>query len=117
MSSVFSRSILLYLLFLIPSISFSQITTSEIKGYVIDEQDLPTPGSTVLLIHQPTGSKYTETTDINGKFYFPNLRPGGPYVLTIQLIGFKSHYNNQLYLFFRKNKQAKHQANGRKYSS
>jgi len=80
------------LLMVVTLISFgalAQETTSEIQGIVL-EGKLAVPGATVVAIHQPTGTKYVTTTRIDGRYNLPNLKIGGPYVVTVSFVGFKT---------------------------
>jgi outer membrane receptor for ferrienterochelin and colicin len=67
----------------------AQETTSEIQGIVL-EGKLAVPGATVIAIHQPTGTKYGTTTRIDGRYNLPNLKIGGPYVVTVSFVGLKT---------------------------
>ena len=69
--------------------ALAQETTSEIQGIVL-EGKLAVPGATVVAIHQPTGTKYVTTTRIDGRYNLPNLKIGGPYVVTVSFVGFKT---------------------------
>lgn len=66
------------------------VTTASIRGSVSDTNAEGLPGATVLAVHTPTGSEYGTTTLVNGDFNLPNLRVGGPYVLTVTYVGFES---------------------------
>lgn len=79
-------------------IAFSQVTTSNIKGLILDETSAPLPGANVLAIHTPTGTKYGAATNIDGRFNLLNLRVGGPYSITISYVGYQSQTFNDVYL-------------------
>ena len=64
-----------------------QVTTSSMSGVVSDEQNAPLVGATVVIIHTPTGSKYTTSSQTGGYFSFPNIVPGGPYTITVSYVG------------------------------
>ncbi|HVZ96768.1 MAG TPA: carboxypeptidase regulatory-like domain-containing protein, partial [Chitinophagaceae bacterium] len=76
------------LLFFISLSSFAQETTSQILGTVTDGTN-PLAGATVVVLHAPTGTKYTTTTRSDGRYNLPGLRVGGPYVITITYVGFR----------------------------
>lgn len=67
------------------------ITTSAMNGVVTDQNGGPLPGATVLAVHKPTGTEYGVVSNENGKFYFPNVRVGGPYSVTVTFIGYRTH--------------------------
>jgi len=70
--------------------SFAQVTTSNIKGSVADDQNQPLPGANVVAVHTPTGTKYGGTTNLDGRYNLLNMRVGGPYAVTISYVGFKN---------------------------
>jgi len=70
--------------------SFAQVTTSNIKGSVADDQNQPLPGANVIAVHTPTGTKYGGTTNLDGRYNLLNMRVGGPYTVTISYVGFKN---------------------------
>jgi hypothetical protein len=88
------------LLMVVTLISFgalAQETTSEIQGIVL-EGKLAVPGATVQAIHQPTGTKYGTTTRIDGRYNLPNLKIGGPYVVTVSFVGLKTSTQSDITL-------------------
>ncbi len=83
---------------LIGVVSFAQVTTSNIKGLVVDDQGQPLPGANVVAIHTPTGTNYGSATNFDGRFNLLNLRVGGPYTLTISYVGFQDQTFNDVFL-------------------
>jgi hypothetical protein len=75
----------------------AQETTSEIQGIVLDGKQ-SIPGATVIAVHQPTGTKYGTTTRLDGRYNLPNLKIGGPYVVTVSFVGFKTESQNDITL-------------------
>ena len=75
----------------------AQETTSEIQGIVLDGKQ-SIPGATVLAVHQPTGTKYGTTTRLDGRYNLPNLKIGGPYVVTVSFVGFKTETQSDITL-------------------
>ena len=78
--------------------AFSQVTTSNIKGLILDDASTPLPGANVVAIHTPTGTKYGAATNFDGRFNLLNLRVGGPYSITITFIGYQSQSFKDVYL-------------------
>lgn len=89
---------LLTLFILIGSIAFSQVTSSEIKGNVLDKDNNTVPGAHITVLHTPTGRKQQTITNSQGHFFVPQLKPGGPYSISIQFIGFSEHKTDGIYL-------------------
>jgi hypothetical protein len=83
------KLMLLVVVFTLSFAAKAQETTSEIQGIVL-EGKLAVPGATVVAIHQPTGTKYGTTTRIDGRYNLPNLKIGGPYVVTVSFVGLKT---------------------------
>jgi len=75
----------------------AQETTSEIQGIVLDGKQ-SIPGATVIAVHQPTGTKYGTTTRLDGRYNLPNLKIGGPYVVTVSFVGFKTETQSDISL-------------------
>ncbi|WP_350285510.1 carboxypeptidase regulatory-like domain-containing protein [uncultured Croceitalea sp.] len=93
------RTTLLGLLFFAMLTSvFSQVTTSNIRGAVLDDQGIPLLGANVVAVHTPTGTKYGSITNEEGRFNLLNLRVGGPYEVTISFIGFQNDVRNDIFL-------------------
>ena len=86
------------LLMFFSMLAFSQVTTSNIKGLILDENSVPLPGANVLAIHTPTGTKYGAATNFDGRYNLFNLRVGGPYTITISYIGYKEQTFSDVYL-------------------
>lgn len=78
--------------------SYAQVTTSNIRGQVTDENNEPLPGATVVAVHQPTGTQYGTVTNIDGRVNLLNLRIGGPYKITISYVGFQNFEQDNVFL-------------------
>ncbi|TVZ14500.1 carboxypeptidase regulatory-like domain-containing protein [Maribacter sp. MAR_2009_72] len=93
------KQVLFQLLFLILTVtSYAQVTTSNIRGLVVDDQKEPLFGANIVAVHTPTGTKYGSITNEDGRFNLLNLRVGGPYILEITYVGFKTYTLNDVYL-------------------
>ena len=80
---------LLIALFAISSLVNAQVTTSSISGSVKQTNGDAMTGATITAIHQPSGSKYVTVSKKGGTFTLPGLRPGGPYIISCEFVGFK----------------------------
>ncbi|HEX9825826.1 MAG TPA: carboxypeptidase-like regulatory domain-containing protein, partial [Flavobacteriaceae bacterium] len=90
---------LLTLLLMLSSIfAIGQVTTSNIKGLILDESDQPLPGANIVAVHTPTGTKYGAATNYDGRYNLLNLRVGGPYTITISFVGYKEQVFDNVYL-------------------
>jgi len=66
---------------------FGQVTTSSMSGAVLTDKNEPLAGASIVAIHEPTGSKYTTVSSADGRFFIPNIAPGGPYTITATFVG------------------------------
>lgn len=71
------------------STAMAQITTSGISGKVTaNGEDII--GATIKAVHQPSGTVYRAVTNIDGRYSIQGMRPGGPYVLEVSYVGYKT---------------------------
>ena len=61
----------------------AQSTTSAMTGVITDFVGNPVSGADVRIIHVPTGTVSRDRTNNQGRFTADNLRPGGPYKVTV----------------------------------
>ena len=66
------------------------VTTSAMTGFVTSEDGTPLVGATVTAVHVPSGTRYTIVVRETGTFTIPNMRIGGPYQITAEMIGFRT---------------------------
>ncbi len=92
------KQLLTLLLMLSCIFAIGQVTTSNIKGLILDESDQPLPGANVVAVHTPTGTKYGAATNYDGRYNLLNLRVGGPYTVTISFVGYKEQVLDNVYL-------------------
>ena len=74
------------------------VTTSAIKGLVLDAKGQPLPGATVAATHLPSGTTYGNATRDNGQFDLLNMRIGGPYEIKVSFVGFETFVQNNVQL-------------------
>ncbi|HXY39678.1 MAG TPA: carboxypeptidase regulatory-like domain-containing protein [Vicinamibacteria bacterium] len=67
----------------------AQTTSASVGGAVADSQGGMLPGATVTLTSKTQGNSFTATTDKEGRFVFPIVRPDA-YSLKVTLQGFKT---------------------------
>jgi hypothetical protein len=76
----------------------AQETNSNVSGLVRSASNELLQNATVTVIHEPTKNTYTTTTNANGYFYFFNIKPGGPYSITISFSGLEPLLQKDLFL-------------------
>jgi Carboxypeptidase regulatory-like domain/TonB dependent receptor len=77
---------------------FSQVTTSGLKGVIVDDKNEALAGATVVAIHVPSGTQYGILTNSDGRFIISNMRVGGPYQVTVSFVGYKQQVYNDINL-------------------
>ncbi|MEX0987739.1 MAG: carboxypeptidase regulatory-like domain-containing protein [Bacteroidales bacterium] len=92
--------ILLALFALLTGSIYAQVTTSGMNGRVIDNNNDPMPGATVVAVHEPSGTQYGTITNTEGRFNLQGMRTGGPYLVEVSFLGYskESFSNINLYL-------------------
>ena len=68
----------------------AQVTTSSISGTILNDNDQLLQGATVTATDLSTGTPYYAVSDVNGIYRLQNLRPGGPYALSVHMMGYHS---------------------------
>lgn len=71
------------------STAIAQITTSGVKG-LIKANGEDVIGATITVTHVPTGAVYRSVTNSVGRFTIQGMRAGGPYMVEISYIGYKT---------------------------
>jgi len=93
------KKLLFAMFFLLGAISAeAQVTSSSIKGIVLDESNQPFSGANIVAIHTPSGTKSGAITNFEGRYSLLNMRVGGPYTVTITYLGYDSQIFNNVYL-------------------
>ena len=67
----------------------AQMTTSSLSGKITDAQGA-VPGVAVVAVHTPSGTQYYALSNNDGRYTIQGMRPGGPYEVTVQLLGYKT---------------------------
>ena len=83
------RSFWLATLLMVATMVSAQVTTSGMSGKLTDEKKKAIIGAIVQAVHQPSGTRYTASTNEDGRFLIQGMRPGGPYEVNIRYMGFK----------------------------
>lgn len=80
------------------TISFGQATTSSVSGRVSDQQGEPLPGTTVVAVHEPSGTRYGTVTNMTGTYQLQGMRTGGPYRIEFSYVGYRRAVFTEIYL-------------------
>ena len=69
--------------------AYSQgVTTASISGQVGSNEGESLPGAVITAVHTPSGTKYNAVSNTEGRYFIPNMRIGGPYVVSTSFIGY-----------------------------
>lgn len=92
------RLVLLLSFILFSASLHAQETSATLNGLVADAKGLPVAGANISIKHIPTGYVIHAQTNEKGIFSVPNLKPGGPYTISISFVGFKEEVLNDVNL-------------------
>ena len=73
-----------------PFLINAQVTTSSMNGTVKNLNNADLSGATITAVHTPTGTVYNTAARKGGIFYISNMNPGGPYTISVSIVGYKS---------------------------
>src|SRR3989440_3185741 len=74
------------------------VTTAAIAGVVTDSAGAPLEGARVVAVHGPSGTTYAAVTRVDGRFTIPGMRVGGPYRVSVALVGYRQEVQDQIQL-------------------
>ena len=77
-------------------VTYAQVTTASIAGRVSDAEGA-VAGAPVVAVYQPTGATYYAVTDSRGAYRLSGLTPGGPYTVTVDMLGYRKVENQGIY--------------------
>jgi hypothetical protein len=72
------------------TLAFSQESTAELRGRVLDAQDAPVPGATITITNQATGVIRQTVSNADGTYFITAISPGS-YELAAELSGFTKY--------------------------
>lgn len=84
------RLVILLLVFFCSVPLWAQMTTSSIKGRVINQEGEAIDVVVVTATHIPSGTDYYALTNDDGYYSIDGMRPGGPYIFVFSCLGYKS---------------------------
>ncbi len=85
---------------LLQSSVIAQETNSHVSGIVRSLENNVLQNATVIVVHEPTKNTYSTRTNEAGYFYFFNIKPGGPYTITISHIGYEPVFKTDMFLSY-----------------
>ena len=85
------------LILALASSAFAQEFRATVRGRVVDSSQAALPGATVNVVNQQTNEVATATTNQDGAYTIPFLRPGS-YTLTVEMSGFQKYTRSDMTL-------------------
>jgi len=89
---------LLLLNFFAPTLYGQGVTTASIEGVVLSMTNAPLGNANIVAIHTPSGTRYGAVSRPDGRFNLPNMRTGGPYIITASYVGYENDESQDVYL-------------------
>ncbi len=74
------------------------VTTAAVAGVVTDSSGAPLEGARVVAVHGPSGTTYSAVTRADGRFTIPGMRVGGPYRVSVAVVGHRREVQDQINL-------------------
>ncbi|MGH7538259.1 MAG: carboxypeptidase regulatory-like domain-containing protein [Gemmatimonadales bacterium] len=74
------------------------VTTSSLDGFVTDQTGSPLVGANVVAVHEPSATQYRAVVRTGGAFTIPNMRVGGPYRVSVTIIGYAPKSETNVFL-------------------
>lgn len=90
----FIKAILCFFICIAGPKLYAQETSGGLRGQVFDTTKQPLPGVTVIAVHTASGTRYTTSTDNDGRYNLPGLRVGGPYTIEARFVSMNTETRN-----------------------
>src|SRR6266571_992862 len=74
------------------------VTTAAVAGVVTDSSGAPLDDARVIAVHGPSGTEYAAVTRADGRFTIPGMRVGGPYNVSVTVLGYRRQVQDQIQL-------------------
>ena len=79
-------------------LSAQSASTGGLRGRVLDQDGAPVEAALITLVHTRTGAVSTVLSVADGRYTLRGQRPGGPYTVTIERIGFREFVREDIEL-------------------
>lgn len=82
-----------------PSLALAQgVTTAALNGVIMGDDGAPLNRANIVASHTLSGTKYGALSNSLGAYNLPNLRIGGPYRITVTLLGYEPQSRDNIFL-------------------
>ncbi len=76
---------LMSVFFVLPSVA--QVTTASMAGQITEDNKEPIIGASIVATHEPSGTRYTAISNVDGRYSIQGMRVGGPYTVRVSYVG------------------------------
>ena len=76
----------------------AQITTGSLSGNVKDDEGKSLAGASITALYNPSNIRYATSSSRTGSYNISNMRPGGPYTITVSYVGHDAQTYNDVYI-------------------
>ncbi|MFA6229810.1 MAG: carboxypeptidase regulatory-like domain-containing protein [Rhodanobacter sp.] len=80
------------------TVAAQNVTTSGVSGRVLDATGQPVANATVTIVHEPSGTTKSVTTDADGRYAAQGLRVGGPFEISARKDGVAGAEQDNVFL-------------------
>jgi len=78
--------------------AIAQTTKTSMSGKVVTQTGEMLSGASIVLTQLNTGTIYGCVTNSSGFYFMPDLNPGGPYLLELRSVGYRSYQYSGFYI-------------------
>lgn len=75
----------------------AQVTSASISGVVKTGAKAPLENATIIVVHLPSGTRYTTVTGKDGSYFLPSVRVGGPFSVSSSYTGYDTRKEENVF--------------------
>lgn len=76
---------LMFVFFAMPA--SAQVTTASLAGLITEDNTEPIIGASIVATHEPSGTRYSAISNVDGRYSITGMRVGGPYTVRVSYVG------------------------------
>ena len=65
----------------------AQVTTASLAGLITEDNTDPIIGASIVATHEPSGTRYSAISNVDGRYSIQGMRVGGPYTVRVSYVG------------------------------
>ncbi len=67
--------------------AIAQVTTASMAGLITENNAEPIIGASIVATHEPSSTRYTAVSNVDGRYSIQGMRVGGPYTVRVSYVG------------------------------